>query len=141
MIMGILQFLLTIFKSVIPHNGVRVLFLIMLGSLFFLGLKIVLVTIIDLIFGIEPWINYLIVTISITSLGWVYHSKASFGKRLSWATLKRYINQAILLKALDYCAYNSFVYILGGDIKIAVVFSSLIIFSSRVIIYIKYVFK
>ena len=128
-------------KTTFRIGRIRTLALIMIGSLFFLGLKVLIVFMVDTVFGIEPWINYLIVTTSITSLGWLYHSKVSFGINLSGKTFGRYVNQAVILKITDYFAYNFFVYILGVDIRVSVLFSSAMVFVIRVIVYIKYVFR
>lgn len=113
---------------------------ITLGSLMFMLIKVGLVALIQSLFCIPAWANYLIVTVSVSIFGWIYHSKISFRMPLSRSTLARYGEQAISLKFIDYLLYNCLVYICGIDLRWAVLITSGIVFSMRICIYIKYVF-
>lgn len=110
------------------------------GSLMFLLLKTVLVTAVDALWGWPAWCNFLCVTVAVSLLGWVYHSKVSFRQPLNRATLRRYIAQAIALKLLENVLYNVFVYLLGIGITVAVVVTGATVFAIRFGVYIKYVF-
>lgn len=111
------------------------------GSLFFLLLKTALVSAVDAIVGWPAWCNYLIVTIAVTLLGWIYHSKVSFRLPLSRATLRRYLAQAIALKVLDNLLYSVFVYLLGVGLTVAVLVTGATVFVIRFGVYVKYVFS
>jgi hypothetical protein len=110
------------------------------GSLFFLLLKTGLVSAVDAVVGWPAWLNYLIVTVAVTLLGWVYHSKVSFRLPLSRVTLRRYLAQAIALKVLDNVLYNVFVYLLGVGVTVAVLVTGSTVFVIRFSVYVKYVF-
>lgn len=113
---------------------------IVLGSGMFAALKAGLVLLIDSTTTIEPWLNYLIVLVGISVLGWVYHSKVSFKVPLTKQTFIRYVQQAVALKALDYGLYTLLVYGLVLNPALSVLLVSGLIFILRVIVYIKYVY-
>lgn len=113
---------------------------ILSGSLVFLLLKTALVLVVDVAVGCPAWCNYLGVTVTVILLGWVYHSKVSFQMPLSWATLRRYVIQAVAITMLDYALFNSFVYLLNVDLTLAVFVTSATVFVVRFGVYVKYVF-
>lgn len=114
------------------------------GSFFFMLMKMGLVALMEWQYpDMGFWMNYLIVTTSVTLIGWVYHSTISFQTGLNTESLKRYIAQAIVLKALDYGLGNLMFYIVFQEAIpkwIAVIPTSALIFTLRVITYFKYVF-
>jgi hypothetical protein len=114
------------------------------GSFFFMLMKMGLVALMKLPFPeMQAWLNYLIVTTSITVIGWLYHSTISFQTGLTVESMKRYFTQAVVLKALDYGIYNLCFYVIFQkqvDEWIIVVPTSALIFTLRVITYFKYVF-
>lgn len=114
---------------------------LMAGSAMFLASKTALVWLLDSLFDIPAWLNYLIVITSITIFGWLYHTKVTFRTELSWKTLQRYIHQAVAMKIVDYVVYNLLVYRLAAGSVIAVILASGAVFLTRVIIYIVYVFE
>jgi len=122
------------------HSNIQRLAAITLGSLMFVCLKTGIVALIHYLTGMPAWLNYLIVTISVSILGWIYHSKVSFQIGLSRRTLIRYVQQAIALKIADYAIYNGLVYLASTDIRLAVVITGGIVFTTRVFVYVKYVF-
>jgi len=123
-----------------PQLLLRRIAVITLGSLMFVILKTGLVALVHAWFGLPAWLNYLTVTLSITLVGWVYHSKVSFQIPLSWRTLGRYIQQAVALKVADYVIFNGLVYVAGIDMCVAVLITGALVFSTRVVLYMKYVF-
>jgi len=114
------------------------------GSFFFMLMKMGLVWLMKWPFPeMEAWLNYLIVTTSVTIIGWLYHSTISFQTGLSVESLKRYVTQAVVLKALDYGIFNLCYYVIFQakvDEWFIVVPTSALIFTLRVITYFKYVF-
>lgn len=111
------------------------------GSFFFMLMKTGLVWLLMWLFPtLEAWLNYLIVTTSVTFIGWAYHSTVSFQTGFTKRSLKRYVAQAIVLKALDYGLFNLFVYVLLVLEPLAVILTSGIVFTLRVTTYFKYVF-
>lgn len=120
--------------------SLRQLVLVVGGSACFLILKTGLVALISHLTGLPPWLNYLIVTLSVSVLGWLYHSKVSFRVPLNRRTLHRYVHQAIVLKVVDYALFNGLVYGLEVDLRLAVIVTGGIVFSSRIFIYLHYVF-
>ena len=123
----------------ISRTGIRFI-KITIGSLIFMLVKLGCVAFLHYIVGLSPWLNYGVVTISVSILGWIYHSKISFGQPLTRQTLVRYAQQAIVLKILDYAIYNALVYAASVDLRIAVLFTSGLVFATRVLVYVKYVF-
>ena len=123
-----------------PHVLLRRIAIITLGSLMFVILKTGLVALIHTWIGLPAWLNYLTVTVSITLVGWVYHSRISFQIPLSWRTLGRYIQQAVALKIVDYMLFNGLVYVAGVDVCVAVLVTGALVFTTRVVLYVKYVF-
>ncbi|MGI9628500.1 MAG: hypothetical protein ACR2QM_16825 [Longimicrobiales bacterium] len=128
----------------VPRNGsrttLRQLMFVTLGSLMFVSLKTLLVALLHALAQLAPWLNYLIVTLSVSLLGWVYHSRVSFQRPLTRATLLRYGQQAVALKILDYGIYNGLVYGMQVDLRWAVLVTGAIVFSTRIPVYFKYVF-
>ncbi len=119
---------------------IRRLATITFGSLMFVGLKTALVALLHWLTDMPAWLTYAIVTVSVSILGWIYHSKASFGVPLNRQTLIRYVNQAIFLKIVDYVIYNGMVYGAHVDVRWAVLVTGAIVFTTRVLVYLKYVF-
>ncbi len=122
----------------------RQLAIVVGGSFMFMCLKAGLVAVIHALTALPAWLNYGIVTVSVSLLGWVYHSKLSFSVPMTRRSLRRYIEQAIALKLLDYAAYNGLVYLGGfregfGPVW-AVLVTSVFVFALRLILYVKYVF-
>ena len=120
--------------------AVRQLMPIVLGSALFASIKAGLVLLIATTTHIPPWLNYLLVIVGISLLGWVYHSKVSFKVPLTRRTLVRYVQQAVLLKITDYMLYTLAVYVIHIHPAISVLVVSAVIFVVRVIVYIKYVY-
>lgn len=123
-----------------PALLLRRIAIITLGSLMFVILKTGLVALIHTWIGLPAWLNYLTVTVSITLVGWIYHSRISFQIPLSWRTLGRYIQQAVALKIVDYVLFNGLVYVAGVDVCVAVLVTGALVFTTRVVLYVKYVF-
>jgi hypothetical protein len=123
-----------------PHLLLRRIAIITVGSLMFVILKTGLVALIHSWIGIPAWLNYLTVTVSITFVGWVYHSKISFQIPLRRQTLGRYVQQAIALKVVDYVVFNGLVYVAGVNVCVAVLITGALVFTTRVVVYVKYVF-
>ena len=110
------------------------------GSGLFISLKTAMVAAIDHLTLVPPLANYAFVTLSVTLLGWLYHSKVSFDQPLTRRTLWRYLQQAAVLKALDYALYAGLVKLGGLDPWTAVLATGAVVFATRVVVYLKYVF-
>lgn len=121
-------------------STIRKLVAIVAGSAMFMGLKIALLLGLEHLNSLPVWLNYAVVTISISLIGWVYHSKVSFRQPLTRQTLRRYVEQAISLKLLDYVMVNALTYLLHTPPAFAVVVTSGFVFLTRVVVYMKYVF-
>ena len=110
------------------------------GSLLFVSLKTILVALLHWLTTLPAWLNYFIVSVSVSLLGWVYHSLVSFRVPLNRETLIRYVQQAVVLKVLDFCLYNGFVYAAHVDVRWAVLVTGAVVFVTRAPVYLKYVF-
>lgn len=110
------------------------------GSALFVTLKTLLVWGVAVATPLPAWANYACVTVGISLLGWVYHSKVSFDQPLTRRTLGRYVQQAVALKVVDYGLYNGLVYGVGADVVLAVLVTGGLVFATRVVVYLKYVF-
>ena len=110
------------------------------GSAMFVSLKTAMVAAIDHLTIVPPLANYGFVTLSVTLLGWLYHSKVSFDQPLTRRTLWRYLQQAAVLKALDYALYAGLVKVGHLDPWTAVLATGAVVFTTRVVVYLKYVF-
>lgn len=128
-------------SSILSPTNVRRIRIITLGSLCFLLLKAGLVELLELADRFPLWLNYLMITVSISLLGWVYHARLSFRQELTLRSLRRYIEQAVGLKILDYALVTMAVYLFSIRPLWAVIVIGGFLFVTRVFLYIKYVYK
>ncbi len=130
-----------LYDKLLPQDWFSTFQKICFGSLLFVSLKSILVWFVARSWDILPWANYAIVTVSITLIGWVYHSKVSFRLPLTKGTLWKYLTQAFVIKTGDYILYNVFVYVVKIDIVLSVVVTGSVIFIVRILTYFNFVFK
>lgn len=122
-------------------NGfLQKLFRVILGSLLFMLLKVGLTSVLLSISRAPEWLAYLIVTVSVSIFGWIYHSKISFQIPLNRGSLWRWISQAIVLKLLDFASFNVIFYLLGVPPVWSIILTSGFVFVIRLLVFWRFVF-
>lgn len=111
------------------------------GSAMFFVIKLVWVASFEAINAVEPWLSYLFITLLLTLLGWLYHSKITFRTPLSAYGLSRYLKASLGLKVFDYAIFVSLVYAAGLQPVLSVVIAAALLFALRYVAYNSYVFS
>ena len=103
--------------------------------------KVFFVSIIEYVFMIPLYLNYLITHVLILLTSYLYHSKVTFNVKISADQFVNFTKYVLLLKVADYLIFTSSVYLFQQFYIIAIFISTGVVFLLRFLVFDRCVFN